>query len=196
MQETSVLAKQADELNRQAGQPAIPALYFFTDPVRTPDPVRIARRLPPGAAVVYRHFGAADRARVARALARVCRQRGLVLLIAADPNLARRVGADGVHWPERRSRCAGRHAGLSTVAVHSDRAARRVERAHALVLAPVLPTHSASANPPLGLFKAARVARGAHIPVIALGGINAGNAHRFSRRGFAGLGCVEGLADA
>ena len=35
-----VLAALARRLNREAGNPPIPALYFFTDPVRTPDPMR------------------------------------------------------------------------------------------------------------------------------------------------------------
>ena len=38
----------------------LPRLFFFTDPIRTPDPARILTRLPRGAGVVYRAFGAAD----------------------------------------------------------------------------------------------------------------------------------------
>ena len=39
---------------------ALPALLFFTDPVRTPEPEAIAAQLPPGSAIVYRHFGFPD----------------------------------------------------------------------------------------------------------------------------------------
>ncbi len=98
---TRFLAAQARRLHTEAGSPAIPALFFLTDPARTPDPLRIAARLPRASAVVYRHFGAPDRVRTARRLAELCQRRGLVLLIAADPALAERVGAAGVHWPER-----------------------------------------------------------------------------------------------
>ena len=73
----NALAAQARRLNLDAGAPAIPSLYFFTDPVRTPDPLASAARLPRGSAIVYRHFGAPDRARTARKLARLCRARGL-----------------------------------------------------------------------------------------------------------------------
>ena len=66
-----------------------------------PDPAAVARRLPRGTDVVYRHFGVAERVRVARKLMAIARGRGLVLLIAADPALAQRVGAHGVHWPQR-----------------------------------------------------------------------------------------------
>src|SRR5437870_12670113 len=82
------LAALARRLNREAGAPPVPALYFFTDPERTPDPVTIARTLPAETAVVYRHFGAPERTRVARRLATICTARGLTLPVAGDPELA------------------------------------------------------------------------------------------------------------
>ena len=98
----------------------LPRLWFFTDPERTPDPAAIAATLPRGAAVVYRHFGAADREAVARVLRQL---RGLVVLIGADAALAARVGADGVHLPERLAHQAGalkrsRPGWIVTVAAH------------------------------------------------------------------------------
>src|SRR5690242_9318436 len=96
------LAALARRLNREAGAPSAPAFYFFTDPERTPHPEAIAQTLPEETAVVYRHFGAPQRVRVAHRLAAICRSRRLALLIAADPDLAERVGAAGVHWPERK----------------------------------------------------------------------------------------------
>lgn len=179
-------------LNRAAGAPAIPALFFFTDPARTPDPVAVARRLPRGTAIVYRHFGAPERERTARRLARIAHARGLLLLIGADPELAQRVGADGVHWPQRLAPCK-RDGGLVTVAAHDAQAASRAESlgADACVLGPVFTTRSASANPPLGLFRASQIARAARLPMIALGGVNAKTAARLTGRGFAGFAAVD-----
>src|SRR5262245_11638247 len=91
----------ARTLNRRNGAARLPPLLFFTDPERTPDLAAIIARLPYGSAVVYRHFGAADRAAVARTLRLQTKRRGLKLLIGADESLAQRVGADGVHLPER-----------------------------------------------------------------------------------------------
>jgi thiamine-phosphate pyrophosphorylase len=197
MRSRDALAVQARRLNHEAGAPGIPALFFFTDPHRTPDPIVAAKRLPRGTAVVFRHFGAPDRARTARRLAAACRSRGLVLLIAADPELARRVGADGVHWPEglipHRRDTAFR---LVTAAAHSAPALTkaRVATFDAAILAPVFPTRSPSGNPPLGLFHASQLARGAGLPVIAMGGVNADTARRLAGRGFAGVAAVEALA--
>lgn len=192
-----VLAREARRLNRTVGAPGLPCLYFFTDPARTPDPVATARRLPRGTVIVYRHFGAPDRQATARALARLCKRRGLKLLVAADPALARRVAADGVHWPETRAR-RSHGGGLQTMAVHSSAALARAAKLgmDAAVLSPVLLSRSASAGTPLGLFRASRWARAAKLPVIALGGVNARSARLFKGRGFSGLACVEGLETA
>jgi len=196
----ALLAAEARRLNRAAGAPPAPALIFFTDPARTPDPLAAARKLPRGTGVVYRHFGAPERARMARALARLCRARGLALLIAADPVLALRVGADGVHWPERLlpTQRTAQHGRLVTAAAHGAAGLARAAAygVDACVLSPVFPTESPSSNPPLGLFRASQLARGAPLPVLALGGINADNAPRLAGRGFAGLVSVGALADA
>ena len=196
MRSAQVLAATAARLNRDAGAPAIPSLYFFTDPERTPDPCAAARRLPRGAAVVYRHFGAPDRARRARELTAICRARRLLLLIGADPDLAQICGADGVHWPERLLPAQRSDFPLVTGAAHSAAAAARVAAAglDACVLSPVLSTESASANPTLGLFRASQIARASAIPMIALGGINADVARLLPGRGFAGIAAVSGLA--
>ncbi|HYD72778.1 MAG TPA: thiamine phosphate synthase [Candidatus Binatia bacterium] len=199
MSSVHLLAGLARRLNREAGAPTLPSLYFFTDPARTYDPVRVAKRLPRGTAVVYRHFGASERTRIARRLAHVCRARGLVLLMAGDPELAARVGADGVHWPEQRlptQRDA--RPWLVTVAAHSAPAVSRAEAfgADACFLAPVLPTRSSSGRRPLGLFRSSQIARAARLPTIALGGINARTARLLTGRGFAGVAAVDALSFA
>lgn len=197
MRSSDQLAALARRLNHAAGAPAIPALYFFTDPARIADPVAVATQLPRGAAVVYRHFGAADRLPVARGLARICRLRGLKLLIAGDPALAARVSADGVHWPERllpERRDLGH--GLVTAAAHGPEALARAARfgADAAILAPVFPTRSGSGREAIGVFRACQWARAAQLPVIALGGVTPEHARRLAGRGFSGLAAVDALA--
>jgi thiamine-phosphate pyrophosphorylase len=189
------LAAQAAQLNREAGAAAIPSLIFFTDPVRTPDPMAIARRLPRRAAVIYRHFGAADRARVAANLAAIARQRGLKLLVAADPVLASRVRADGVHWPESRVQSRDR-PWLITASAHGAAGVRRAAEAgaDACVLGPVFATRSSAGRRPLGLFRASQMARAAPLPVIALGGLNGERARSLAGRGFAGIAAVDAFS--
>ncbi|ANP46316.1 hypothetical protein ATE48_10505 [Candidatus Viadribacter manganicus] len=198
MRSVQVLAATAARLNRDAGAISIPALYFFTDPERTPNPVAIAGRLPRKTAVVYRHFGADDRARVARKLSAVCRLRGLYLLIGADPELATACDADGVHWPERMMPSARSNVfRLESTAVHDAGAVLRANAAKldACVLSPIFPSRSASAQRELGVFRASQIARASAVPVIALGGVNASNATRLIGRGFAGVAAVDALIE-
>jgi thiamine-phosphate pyrophosphorylase len=188
----------ARQLNRAAGCPALPPLLFLTDPQRTPDPCAAAARLPRGAAIVFRHFGSPDRLRVARQLTEICRRRRLVLLIGADPLLARQVRADGIHWPERslvRRLPARPPAWIVTAAAHTRRALARARaaRVHAILLSPVFPSRSASAATPLGPLRAGRLAKLANCPVYALGGVNAHTAKRLIGLGFAGVAAIEGL---
>lgn len=175
---------------------ALPRAWFMTDPKRTPDPARIARRLPEGFGVIYRHFGAKDRHETGRRLARVCRQRRLVLLVAADPDLAREIGADGVHWPE--ARLLGVRRGnshwIETASAHSHTAMARAAAfgIDAVILSMVFPSKSASAGRPMGAPAFRAMAKGAALPVYALGGITPDNAARIGKHA-AGWAAIEAV---
>ncbi len=176
--------------------PALPPALFLTDPARTPVPEEIVAGLPRGWGVVYRHFGAAERASQAARLARLCRARGLILLIAADPVLAARIGADGVHWPFRMRQQMRRWRArfrLQTISAHSAREMRMAAgyRADAVVLSAVFPSLSPSAGPAMGALRFSKLARASRIPVYALGGVTANNAALAARS--AGFAAVEGM---
>ena len=107
---------------------ALPALILMTDDFRLPDPVASIEALPRGSAVILRHYRMADREPLARKLVRLCRRRGILLLIAGDARLAAAVGADGLHLPEglaqRRARRGWMHrrkGWFLTVSAHSPR---------------------------------------------------------------------------
>lgn len=174
---------------------ALPPLLFFTDPVRTPAPWVTATRLPEGAAVVYRGFGLPEAEAVARRLRRVTAERGVRLLIGLDAALAERVGADGVHLPQRAlsaaySLGARRPDWLITGAVHDAAAAAAARDLHALVLSPVFQVRADDASArrtPLGIEGFARLAACAPAPVYALGGIGPDQAEALIGSGGCGL---------
>jgi thiamine-phosphate pyrophosphorylase len=176
---------------------ALPALLFFTDPVRTPDPEAIAARLPAGSAIVYRHFGAPDAETRARRLLAIARARRLKLLIGADSALAQAVGADGVHLPERLAHRAlalkrAHPRWIVTSAAHSLTAARR-SHVDAVVLSVAFPSKSASAGQALGPIRLALRVRAAGRPAYALGGVDNKKARRLIDAGLIGLAAVDGL---
>jgi thiamine-phosphate pyrophosphorylase len=178
----------------------LPPLLFFTDPERTPRPWETAARLPAGAGVVYRHFGAKDAAETAVRLRRVTREAGVRLLIGRDDALAEAVGADGVHLPER---TLGRAAALKsahpdwiiTGAAHSP--VEDVEALDAVVLSPVFAAGgTSSGRPPLGLEALSTLAARIGRPAYALGGLNAENAASLIGCGACGIAGVDGIVAA
>jgi thiamine-phosphate pyrophosphorylase len=201
------LAKTAAKLGRAAAarNPSsgpIPSLFFLTDPARTPDPAKVLARLPAGSAVIYRAFGSPDAEAQGRMLLRLARSRRLIFLIGADANLAARLGADGVHLPERLMRLAPRlrkahPRWLITAAAHSQRALAAGGRLglDAMLVSTVFGSESASAGRPLGPIRFAQWVRRAAPPVIALGGVNAQTASRLGASGAAGLAAIRGLAE-
>jgi len=178
----------------------LPRLLFFTDPARTPDPEAIARTLPRGSAIVFRAFGAADAQTRGRRLRKIADERGLKLLVGADPALALTLRADGVHLPERLAQRARRlkaahPAWIVTAAAHSPMAARRglAVGADAVVVSAVFASASPSAGPAIGPLRLALLVRAAGGPVYALGGINNKTARLLRSTGLVGLAAVDGL---
>ncbi len=174
----------------------LPGLWFFVDPLRTPEPWRAAARLPAGSAVVYRHFGAPDRLAVARRLQRLCERRGLKLVVGADAGLARTVNAAGVHLPERLATEAAslkreRPDWIVTVAAHSAGATRVPVEVDAVMLSAIYASRSPSAGMPIGPAQGGRIARAARTPVVALGGVTIERARELARSGFAGAAGID-----
>ncbi len=127
----------------------------------------------------------------------IARARGLVLLIGQDAALAARIGAHGVHLPQRLAHRAlplrrMRPDWLITAAAHGV-ASARASRGHAIVISPALLSRSPSAGRPLGPARLAAMVRAAGRPAYGLGGINPATARRLRATGLIGLAAVEGF---
>jgi thiamine-phosphate pyrophosphorylase len=171
-------ARAAKGAKARNGAP-LPRAFFVTDPARTPDVLAIVRRLPRGTGVIWRHYGEERRLAMGLALARLCRQRGLILLVSADPALAVRIGASGVHWPERLLRGVRSRAGMvETTAAHSRAAITRARRlgVDAVIVSTVFPSRSPTAGHAMGALRFRQLSREAPLPAYALGGVDARNA--------------------
>jgi thiamine-phosphate pyrophosphorylase len=188
-------ARSAKGANAHNGK-ALPRAFFVTDPVRTPDLLAIVRRLPRGMGVIWRHYGEEKRLATGRVLARLCRQRGLILLVSADPALAVRIGADGVHWPERLLKGVrpGRALLIETAAAHSRAAIARAARlgVDAAIVSTVFQSRSPSAGAAMGALRFRKLSSDALLPVYALGGIDAFNAASTVRYA-AGWAAIDGV---
>lgn len=179
-----------------AGARPLPALILTTDDVRLADPLPAVERLPRGSAVILRHYDVADRDALAVRLIALARKRGVKVLIAADPALAARAGADGLHLPDALAaegpgawRAWRRPDWLVTAAAHSPAGLHRAARAgaDAALLAPVFPTASHPDARPLGPLRFAAWCRSSPLPVYALGGISTVNGRRLKGSGAVGI---------
>ncbi|WP_291843717.1 thiamine phosphate synthase [Maricaulis sp.] len=182
---------------------SLPPLLALTDPDRQPDPVALAELLPPGSGLVFRHFGAPDRADQAMQARETTSRRGVCFLVSADPELARRCGADGIHWPEHdlpsaaRARARG-DTRLFTASAHSPRALRCAASAgiDAALVSTVFPSASPSSGRAMGPFAVAAWARQSQVPVYALGGINPHTISRLNGLGISGVAVVGAIRSA
>ncbi len=192
------LAEQAGRLNRGGKT----GLALLTDRARVADPLPLLRWLPRGSLVVLRHYDAPGRIGLARRLARACRARRLILLIADDLGLAVELGA-GLHLPEARARIAGapvrlwhrRTGRILSVAAHDRAALRRGAALGADIafLSPVFVTPSHPGATPLGPLRFRQLARRSPLPVWALGGVSVVTARRLRASGAAGIATVGNL---
>jgi len=131
-------------------------------------------------------------------------RRGEALLVVNDrADVALALGADGVHLgggslpvgEVRRILGPGRLIGVS---VHSVAEALDAERdgADYLVLGTIFETRSHPGLEPAGLGLVSRVARSVGIPVIAIGGIHAGNAASVMEAGARGVAVITAIQSA
>lgn len=180
---------------------------MMTDERRLPDPLAVLDDLPPGAAVILRHYRAAasERDALAHRLAAACRRRGLRLLIAGDARLAVEVRADGLHLPEAMLRSAPltwrrcrQRSWVVTAAAHSSAAIRRAASAgvDAVLLSPVFASRSHPGAPTLGPLRFVALVANSPVPIYALGGVDSHTIRRLTGSGAVGIAGIGGFAEA
>jgi thiamine-phosphate pyrophosphorylase len=192
------LARAAGRL-KACARSTLPALVLMTDDDRLSDPLGAARALPRGSMVVVRTRDRARLGPLSGALLRLARTSGLAVVIAGDPELASRLGADGFHLPEARAREAASWRArfpslLITTSAHTPRALLRAQSlpVDAVFLSPLFASKSHPDRASLTPVRADLIAGRARTPLYALGGIDARNAGLLN--GFAGIAAIGALA--
>ncbi len=195
---TSGLSKLNSSFHHtQKRRPWPAVVIYMSDEERDPDPLDTIKRLPKDAWVIFRHYDIADRQRVARQVAALCRRRGLKLLVAGDGRLAAAVQAQGLHLPEHQLRRFGRRQRqrhwIVTAAAHSPSALLRAQRCGVdiALVSPVFVTASHPGGRALGPLKLARFCCDALLPVVALGGITPANCRRVQPSGAIGIAAIS-----
>ena len=128
----------------------------------------------------------------------LARAHGAKVLLNSDADLAREIGADGVHLTA--AQLGGARPGLPWcgASCHSAEELRRAEALGAdfAVLGPVRATPSHADSVPLGWERFREIAAGGSIPVYALGGLARGDMEQAKSCGAHGLAMVRGAWEA
>ncbi|MCI5044525.1 MAG: thiamine phosphate synthase [Aquisalinus sp.] len=176
------------------------ALALMTDP-RLPDIHTVIRNLPVHpevrTAVIFRHYEAEDRKKLAQDLCNLSQERDLLFLVAGDAELARSISADGIHLPEWQLTNARRlrhdwPEGLVSAACHSKDAVYKAEASvDCAFLSPVFKTVSHGNVNILGTEQFSEICSLTEIPILALGGISEENADELLNTNAAGIGAIS-----
>jgi thiamine-phosphate pyrophosphorylase len=138
-----------------------------------------------------------ERGRATRSL---CARHGVPFVVNDDVEAALMLGADGVHLGRgdegaARAKEHGLLLGLSATSLEEARAA--AGQADYVGAGPVWDTPSkADADPAIGLDGLREICRVITIPVVAIGGIDAGNAAECIHAGAAGVAVIRAARDA
>lgn len=186
----------------------LPRVWILTEPKHVEGPItRIRQALGdvprPNVGVQLRAKHAGDRELLAwgRTLRALTRERGALLTVNGRADVARRIGADGVHLGEaaipiarlRESRPAVGLLGASRHGRHGLLAADAAGADYAF-LSPVY--FVPGRNPPLGIEAFGRAIAGLSLPVYALGGIGPEHVGPLLRAGARGIAVRRAIYDA
>lgn len=150
------------------------------------------------------HYTEGEREEACAALKALCHRHNVPLLVNDDPQLAKRLAADGVHVGRddpspRIARALLGPAALVGVTVYGkpgEEQAAETAGADYLGIGPFFPSTTKPEEPEFPLHLLDAVVRRTHLPVFAIGGITAERASQLARHGVAGVAVISAIMDA
>ena len=182
-------------------------LYAVTDRAWTHDAEGLLRQVAAavdgGAGIVQlreKHMGQADFLAEAERFVALCREKGAVSIINDNVEIAAQTGADGVHVGQEdleagRARELLGPDKLIGVSAHSVEEALAAQAAGAdyLGVGAMFPTGTKQDTRPVSYDTLKAICAAVDIPVVAIGGIGAGNVAELAGSGIAGVAVVSAL---
>jgi thiamine-phosphate pyrophosphorylase len=173
-----------------ANQPQWPREWLMTDERMSDRLWEAIEALPPGAGIVFRHNATpeAERAALARRVARLCEGRGLMLAVARNIDLATSLDAALVHNPMTGPGLLP----LSRSAHSADEAQAAIDAGASLIF--LSPIHWTRSHPELQALPrdtARQIVAASPVPVIALGGMNRARFNELEGDGYYGWAGID-----
>ena len=145
-------------------------------------------KIPKNSAFLLRSYEVKERKKIAKDLLKFCKMKKLKLLIGSDIKLAKKINADGVHFPEYMiknnqvdwdflKKIKIEKNLFVTTAAHNIELLKKAEclDIDAALLSPVFKSKSHPGKKNLGINKFKKIMNGTNLPIYALGGINIKN---------------------
>lgn len=176
---------------------ALPRLFLLSDKRNDHMLEQSIRKLPMGSGFVFRHYHLPEDERRIRFmhLRNLIHSRNGLAILSGDARTARLWGADGFYGAPIYHKQSGTSGLLHIATVHEVTEARqaRTIKADMAFLSPIYATQSHANAQPLGLLKAALIAKTCPMAIYALGGMNHRNARHIQH--FAhGWAAIDGLS--
>jgi len=149
-------------------------------------------------------YSEADRQGACGALKELSHRHGVPLIVNDDPQLARRLAADGVHVgrgdpsPRIARAMLGPEVlvGVTVYGKPGEEQAAEAAGADYLGIGPFFPSETKPEVPEMPLHLLDAVVHRSRLPVFAIGGINSDRARQLGRHGVAGVAVVSAIMDA
>lgn len=179
---------------RMSSRQPLPNLWLLSDERNDSGVNEALDRLPEHSGLVFRHYHLGPEQRRTRfeELAKRCRTRRHLVILAGKSAMAREWGADGAYGSVDSLHKSGEN-GLRLATVHDEAEIDAANRAEvdAMFLSPVFATRSHPGAAGLGKERFLALAARAEAPVIALGGMNAARA---AELGWPRWAAIDGLS--
>jgi len=179
---------------------------IFVTQYRKIAPEAICEKLPAGSIVIFRDYDDPKRTESAVNLHKLCKSHNLFLLIGKSPELAQKIGADGVHFPEFMTAQISKWKKLKphwlfSSSCHSETAIIKSlsHGADILLFSPIFATSSHPDAEPQNIIRSNRILRNIaqkteiKQKIYALGGIDAKNLKFLKNTLFSGVAISSGL---
>lgn len=120
----------------------------------------------------------------------LCAEVGAILSVNGDLEIAKKVGARGIHWPEAHTEITEQSRFLTGKSAHAIHKVRGSMHLDYLVFGSIFPTASHPGSPGVGLSELRRATVSTPLPVFAIGGIDVSRVRDCIDAGAYGVGVL------
>jgi thiamine-phosphate pyrophosphorylase len=174
-----------NKINKQ-----IPYIWFFTDSIKTLNPISIATKLPNNSGIVIRSYTSQNKEKLIKNIINLKKRKLFTVLISGK--YKRHLSADGFHVPQWID-SKNKNKKIISMSVHSGKDVRKSInlKVDLIFISPVFKSTSHINNKNLGVVKLGLMAKLFKKPTIALGGINNTNINRLKNLPISGCAGID-----